>query len=191
MLTIEIETSAHHCHLSREDFQILFGENAEMTKYKELSQTGQFATNEFVDISVGEKEIKNFRILGPERKETQVELSKSDAYFLGIEPPIKECTTSGKELNALVKIIGPCGEVEREAAICAFRHLHTDPQTAKENNFKEGQLVSVKIGGRRSLIFDNVLIRINPAFVWRLHLDTDETNAADIGKENNIGEVII
>lgn len=191
MLTVQIEVSAHHCHLTRGDFKILFGEEAEMTKFKDLSQTGQFASNEFVDIIAREKEINNVRVLGPEREATQVELSKSDGYFLGIELPIKECTSATKEQNAKVVLRGPVGEIEREAGICAFRHLHTDPGTAVQNNLRDGQLVKVKIAGRRALVFENVLVRVNPAFVWRLHLDTDEANAADLTKENAIGEVII
>lgn len=191
MPKVIIEISAHHCHLSQNDLEILFGKNYQLTPEKPLSQIGQFAAKETVTVKIPESEITNVRILGPVRKNTQVEISKTEAYQLKVEPPVVECTCLEKVGGcAICEIIGPRGKIKRCALIVAHRHLHCDPKTAQKLKLKDGQLVSVKTKGSRGLTFHNVLIRIHKDFVFRMHLDTDEGNAAGV-KTGDIGEIII
>ncbi len=188
---IIVEISGHHCHVSRQDLDILYGQGYKLTPIKPLSQTGQFAAKETVTVKVGDKELKDLRILGPERKSTQVEISLTEAYYLKISPPIAECTCPDK-LNGCViaEIIGPKGRVRRCTIIVAHRHFHIDPKTAKKLGLKDKQLVSVKTTGQRGIVFNNVLVRIDPSFKSRVHLDTDEANAAFLNNGDK-GEILI
>lgn len=191
MIKIIIEVSGHHCHISRKDLDVIYGKNYKLTPIKSLSQTGQFACQETVTIKVGNKKIENIRILGPERKNTQVEISLTEAYHLNIKPPIVECTCPDKPNGCIIaEIIGPKGKVRRCSIIVAHRHFHTDPKTATKLGLKEGQLISIKTNGKRSVTFHNVLVRIDPSFKPRLHLDTDEVNAASL-ESGQKGEIII
>ncbi|MFA6215344.1 MAG: PduL/EutD family phosphate acyltransferase [Patescibacteria group bacterium] len=190
-MKVIIEISAHHCHISRVDLDAIYGSNYKLTPIKSLSQTGQFACREMVKIKVGGKILENVRILGPERKNTQVEISQTEAYHLKVKPPVVECTCPQKAGSCLIaEIIGPKGKVSRCALIIAQRHFHTDPKTAEKLKLTDGRLISVKIPGRRSLTLHQVLVRVNPNFKPRIHLDTDEANAAGI-TEAAKGELII
>ncbi len=185
-----IEISGHHCHISRADLDIIYGQNYQLTPIKPLSQSGQYAAKETVTVKAGTGEIKNVRILGPERKNTQIEISLTEAYQLKINPPITECTCPDKDNGCVMaEIIGPSGSVKRCAIIVANRHFHTNPENAKELKIKDKQLVSIKTLGLRSVIFTNVLVRIDPAYQPRIHLDTDEANAAGL-KNGDVGEII-
>jgi propanediol utilization protein len=188
---VQIEVSGHHCHISRADLDQIYGQGYTLKPIKTLSQTGQFASQETINIKVGNKLLKNLRILGPERKNTQVEISLSEAYHLKISPPITECTQPQKKKNGCIicEIIGPKGKIKRRAIIVAFRHFHTDPKTAKKLKLKNGQLVSVKTKGQRGLIFNNVLVRVDPSFNSRINLDTDEANASGL-KSGDFGDLI-
>lgn len=190
-MKVIIEISGHHCHVSRKDLDIIYGKNYQLTPIKHLSQIGHFAAEETVTIKVGKRKIENVRILGPERKNTQVEISLTEAYELKIKPPIIECTNPAKaDCCTAAEIIGPKGKVKRCAIIIAHRHLHADPKTAKKLGVKNKQLISLKTLGKRSVVFNNILVRIDPNFRTRIHLDTDEGNAAGL-KQGDKGEIII
>ncbi|MEG6586040.1 phosphate propanoyltransferase [Dendrosporobacter sp. 1207_IL3150] len=169
--------SARHVHISREHLDILFGEGYELTVMKDLSQPGQFASNEKVDIVSEKGTFKGVRILGPERKQTQVEVSLSDAMKLGLKAPVRD---SGDVQNSPgVTIVGPKGSVQlNQGVIVAMRHIHMTPTDAAEFGVSDKEIVQVRCGGERGLLFDNVLIRVNDAFALEMHLDTDEANAA-------------
>ncbi|MBU2595331.1 phosphate propanoyltransferase [Patescibacteria group bacterium] len=187
-MKVPIEVSARHVHISREDLDILFGKGYKLTSIKDLSQKGQFAAKEKVDIKTAQGELKELRILGPEREQTQVEITKTESHELKIDPPVAECTSCVGEGGAEVIIIGPKGEVKKHCAIIAHRHIHCSPDEAEKNNLKEGQLLSVKTNGSRPITFHQVLVRIDPTFVFRMHLDTDEANAAGI-EGSEYGEI--
>lgn len=169
--------SARHVHVTREHLNILFGEGYQLTVKKDLSQPGQFASNEQVDVVTEKGSFKGVRILGPERKNTQIEVSLSDAMKLGLKAPVRD---SGDIKNSPgVKLVGPKGSVDLdEGAIVAMRHIHMTPADAAEFGVSDKEVVQVRCGGERGLIFDNVLIRVNEAFALEMHLDTDEGNAA-------------
>jgi len=189
MIKVPIEISARHIHLSQKDFDILFGSNYQVKYLKSLSQKGQYACKETVNLKTSKLELKDVRLIYPHRKQTQIELSKTDAYKLGLNPPIR---CSGKIAKSeKITIIGPKGKIKlNEGVIIAARHIHTSPKDAEKYHLRDGQKASVAINGERGLIFHNVIIRIDPTFVWRLQIDTDEANAAGItGKAT--GEVLI
>lgn len=187
---IKIEVSARHVHLSREDMDILFGYGSELTKMKDLSQLGEFASEEKVDLIAEDKELKGVRIVGPIRENTQVELSQTDARSLKINAPLR---ISG-DLNgaALIKIVGPKGEVVKNVVIVAKRHMHCTPETAEELKLQNGQIVKVKAGkdGARGLILDNVVVRVSEKFVDMVHVDTDEGNAFSVNGEDMTCEIL-
>lgn len=187
--TVMVETSARHLHVSQEVLEKLFGEGAELTKKKDLSQPGQFACEEKVTV-VGAKGEFKMTILGPVRKDSQVELSLSDARKIGIAAPIRE--SGDIEGTPGCKLIGPKGEVEiSKGVIAAKRHIHLDPKTAEEFGVQDKQIVSLKINGTgRALVFGDVVIRVSPNFAPAAHLDTDEANAAGLAG-NTDGEIII
>ena len=177
-----VEISARHVHVSEEHLEILFGEGYELTKKKDLSQPGQYAANEKVDVIGPRGTLAAVRILGPFRPETQVELSMTDARAIGIKAPIRE--SGVLEGTPGCKLVGPCGEVEIDhGVIVALRHVHLNPQQAEEAGVKDKDIVCLKVGGERGLIFDNVLIRSGSAHKAECHFDTDEGNAAGCGPD--------
>lgn len=175
-ILIPIGISNRHIHLCREDLNHLFGKGYELTKIKDLKQPGQFASNEVVTIKGPKAEIENVRILGPLREETQVEISISDGFKLGVKPPIKE---SGKLDNTPgITIIGPKGSIElKKGTIAALRHIHMTPKIANQLNIKDKDEVSVEIKGIRSAVLGNVLVRVSDKYDLEMHLDMDEANA--------------
>lgn len=175
---ILVETSARHVHLTEEDLEILFGKNATLTEKKELSQPGQFACEERVDVVGPKKTLGRVSILGPTRRATQIEISATDARTIGIVAPIRDSgDVSG---SAGCTLVGPKGSVElKEGVIIAKRHIHFSPEEANDFSIKEGEIVQVKIDTEeRALIFDDVLCRVNKAFSLAMHIDVDESNAA-------------
>lgn len=172
-----VETSARHVHVTKEAFEVLFGAGKELTKKKDLSQPGQFACEERVDV-VGEKStLKNVSILGPFRSANQVELSATDARSVGIKAPIRE---SGDVAGSgACKLVGPCGEVEMsEGVIVAKRHIHLTPADAEELGVKDKDVVYVKVDTNgRSAILGDVVCRVSDKFARAMHIDTDESNA--------------
>ncbi len=172
-----IETSARHVHVTKDTLEKLFGPGAVLEIKKMLSQPGQFASNQKVKV-VGPKGELNCSILGPERKDNQVEVSLSDARTLGISAPIRE---SGDVAgSAGCKLVGPAGEVElTEGVIVAKRHVHMTPTDAEEFGVKNGQIVDVKVTSKtgRSLVFGDTVIRVSSSYALAMHVDTDESNA--------------
>lgn len=188
MKKIVVETSARHVHLSEADLKVLLGEGNELTVKKMLSQPGQFASNERVSLVGPKNTINNVLILGPIRKDTQVEISLTDARTLGVSASIRE--SGDIEGTAGIKIVGPAGEVEiQKGVIAAKRHVHLDTATADEMGLKDKQIVSVKVEGERGLTFGEVVVRVNDNFAPAVHLDTDEANAAALSGEV-YGEII-
>ena len=180
---ILVETSARHVHLSEADMETLLGKGQSLTVKKMLSQPGQFASNERINLVGPKNTISNVLILGPTRPATQVEISLTDARSLGISVPVRE---SGDVAgSAGLKLVGPAGEVEiTEGAIAAKRHIHLDPATAEELGVSDKQIVSAKIEtDGRSLIFGDVVVRVSEKFAPAIHIDTDEANAAGCAGE--------
>ena len=172
-----VETSARHVHLTAEHIEILFGKGAALTHKKDLSQPGQFACEERGTLVGPKKSIPNVIILGPARPATQVEVSLSDARTLGVDAPVRESGDIAG--SAGCKIVGPCGEVEiAEGVIAAKRHIHFTPADAEAFGVADKQIVKVKIDSARSLVFDDVVVRVSEKFAAAMHIDTDEANAA-------------
>ena len=175
--TVLVETSARHVHVTQEALEILFGKGYELTKKKDLSQPGQFACEERVQV-IGEKSsFPAVSILGPVRPDCQVEISASDARAIGVKAPVRE---SGDIAGSgACKLVGPKGEVElKEGVIIAKRHIHMTPEDAEKYGLKDKQVVSVKIeSAERSLIFGDTVVRVSPKFSLAMHIDTDEANA--------------
>lgn len=189
-MKILIETSARHIHLSEKDLQCLFGVGYKLTKKKDLSQPGQFVCFEKVNIVGPRNTINGVSILGPSRQNTQVEVSLTDARKLGISVPVRK---SGHLTDTPgCKLVGPKGEIElKNGVIAAKRHIHVSTKTAKENGLYEDQSINVRVQtDDRSLLFGDVIVRVNDNFKDVMHIDTDESNAAGIFKPA-YGEVIL
>ena len=183
-----VEISARHIHVTKEQVAILFGEGHTLTSKKALSQPGQFACEEKLTI-VGPRGELKASILGPERKEAQVELSLTDARTLGVEAKIRE--SGDIEGTAGIKLVGPAGEIELEkGVICAKRHVHMTPKDADYYGVSNGDIVNVKVETEgRSLIFGDTVVRVRDDFALAMHIDTDEGNAAGI-KGSALGEIV-
>jgi len=189
-MRIPIEISVRHVHLAKSDLEKLFGPGFKLTKLKDLSQPGQFAAKETVKLVGPAGQLEKVRVLGPGRRETQVEVSETDAKQLGLNPPVRE--SGDLAGSAGIKIIGPKGVVNLpQGVILALRHIHLDPATAAALRLKDGDRVKVDISGARDLLFENVLVRVSSDYKSAVHLDTDEANAAGIDKHNHFGEIII
>jgi len=171
--------SARHLHICISDLEKLFGKDYKLTKDRDLMQPGEFASKESVTIKGPKGEIKKVRVLGPVRKATQVEISKTDSFMLGISVPVR---ISGDTKNsAPITLIGPNGLIEiKEGCIIAKRHVHMTPADAEFFQLKDGETIRVKIDGERGLVFDNVVARVRQDMTLEFHVDTDEANAAGI-----------
>lgn len=184
---IMVETSARHLHLSQADLETLFGAGYQLTNKKDLSQPGQFACEEKVEV-VGPKGSLRMSILGPTRAATQVEVSFTDARALGLRPPVRE--SGDIEGTPGVKLVGPNGEVEIErGVIVAKRHIHVTPEEAAQLGLSDKEIVSVKLSGEREVTFGETVVRVSPKFAAAMHIDTDEANAAGIAGTVD-GEII-
>lgn len=182
--------SNKHVHLSQEHIDILYGEGHQLTPMKDLSQPGQFACEEKVDLVGPKRTIEGVRILGPARKESQVEISMSDGFTLGLKNvPVRD---SGKlDGTPGVKLVGPKGEVELgKGVIVAARHIHMHTSDAEKYGLKDKDIVKVKVNGPRGLTFENVLIRVHETYALDMHLDVEEGNAAGLQNGDAV-EVII
>ncbi|MGI6703049.1 MAG: phosphate propanoyltransferase [Clostridia bacterium] len=177
---VPVGLSNRHLHVTQEHLDKLFGAGHELTEFKVLSQPGQYACEEKVDIVGPKGTLKGVRILGPVRKETQIEISVSDAYKLGLKVPVRD--SGDIEGTPGVKLVGPKGEVDLEyGVIVAARHIHMHPDDAKAFGVEDFQRVKVRVEGMRGLVFENVLIRVSPTFALDMHIDIEEGNAAGIG----------
>lgn len=186
--TIPIEASARHVHLSEEHMKELFGNHTKMSKKKDLSQPGQFQYKERVTLIGPKGVLKGVAILGPARNKTQVEISKTDARILGINPPVRE---SGKlDGSESVYIATEKAVVNAsESVIIAKRHIHMTPEDAKRFDVKDKQLVKVRINSDRPVVFEDVVVRVNSRYKLSMHIDFDEANGAGY-KEGILGEII-
>ncbi len=188
MKKIPMGLSNRHVHLSKEDIETLFGKGHELTSIKDLGQPGQYACDEKVDLVGPKRTIKGVRVLGPARKESQVEVSLSDGFTLGIKVPVKG--SGSLDGTPGVKLVGPKGEVVLEkGVIAAARHVHMTPKDADEFGVKDKELVKIKVEGQRGLIFENVLIRVRDDFALEMHVDVEEGNAAGL-KNGDLVELI-
>ncbi|NLJ32115.1 MAG: phosphate propanoyltransferase [Clostridiales bacterium] len=184
-----VETSARHIHLTQEDLETLFGKDVQLTPKKALSQVGQFACVEKVEV-IGPKGSIKMSILGPVRPETQVEISKTEARTLGIDAPIR--MSSDLEGTPGCKVIGPKGEITLDkGVIVAKRHAHFTPEQAVEFGVTDGQNIQIKLDyNERALIFGDVIARVSKTAGLAVHIDTDEANAAGLPGTVD-GEVIL
>ncbi|WP_079910191.1 phosphate propanoyltransferase [Paenibacillus sp. 32352] len=179
MKQVPIGVSARHIHLSVEHIEQLFGKGYQLNILKDLSQTGQYAAVETVAVAGPKGRFDKVRILGPARGKTQLEVSRSDAFVLGLNPPVRE---SGNITGTPgITVIGPAGQVDiPEGVIVAARHIHFHTDDAANWGIKDKQLLTVRVEGERSLIFENVLARVSDQYALDMHIDTDEANAAGV-----------
>ena len=181
MAQVLVETSARHIHLSQADLETLFGAGYELTPKKDLSQPGQYACEERVQVIGPKGSFPGVSILGPVRPETQVELSLTDARSIGLSAPVRE---SGDVAGSSgCKLVGPKGEVElTQGVIAAKRHIHMTPEDAEQFGVKDTQVVQVRVPSSigRTTIFDDVVVRVSPKYALAMHIDTDESNAAGV-----------
>ncbi|MFD3446726.1 ethanolamine utilization phosphate acetyltransferase EutD [Microbacteriaceae bacterium 4G12] len=178
---IEVEASGRHVHLSRKEIEALFGEGYQLTKLRNLSQPGQFLSKEKVTLIGPKGVLQGVAILGPERSETQVEISQTDALLLGIHAPIRE---SG-HLDGTPPIIlatNNCAVRIEKGAIVVKRHIHVSLQDAEKFQVQDKEIAQVKVFGKRPLIFDDVVIRVSPNYQTYMHIDYDEANACGFTK---------
>lgn len=187
-MKIQVGVSNRHVHLKKEHLDILFGEGYELEKVSDLTQPPNFIANDFVTIVGVKGEIEKVRIIGPVRPYTQVEISKTDAYKLGLNPPVRE---SGDVLNsAPIKLIGPKGEIDLEyGCIIAERHIHIKPEQVKFYNLEGKEKVNVFVNTEKGGILSNVYLKVSEQSFLELHLDTDDANA-NLIKQGDIIEVI-
>ena len=179
--TVPVGVSNRHIHLSTADLETLFGAGYELTPIKDLSQPGQFACKETLTI-VGPslRPIENVRVLGPVRKASQVEISRTDSFTLKVKPPVRESGDIAG--SAPVTIIGPKGVVTlKEGCIIANRHIHMSTDEGAQFGLSDGQYVDVEVSGERRTKFYDVQVRVHKDFRLEMHIDTDDANAAGIG----------
>jgi acetate kinase len=176
---IPIEVSAHHLHLSKENIKTLFGSGSELTHRSDLSQPGQFACEETVNLIGPRGRVERVRVLGPARDETQVEISMTEEFKLGVKAPIR--ASGVLKGSPGITLEGSEGKVNiPHGVICSLRHIHMSPEDALSFGVRDKDIVSVHIEGERKLIFGDVLVRVHPDFRLSMHIDTDEANAANI-----------
>ncbi len=183
---IPVGVSNRHIHLTREHVETLFGKGYELTKLKDLSQPGQFACKEQLTlVGPSMRAIEGVRVLGPERKKSQVEISRTDSFTLKVKPPVRE---SGDVAgSAPVTIIGPKGIVTlSEGCIIANRHIHMSVEEGAKYGVSDGEYVDVEMGGERRSLFYDVQIRVHPDFRLEMHIDTDDANAAGVGNGSKV-----
>ena len=185
-MKIGVGVSNRHVHLTNEDYKLLFGD-IPLTKRNDLNQPGMYASELTVTIMGPKRSISNVRVLGPLRSYTQVEVSKTDCYTLGIDAPVRN---SGELFDAgEIIIVGPMGTITRNAAIVAARHIHVDKKIRVEHDLVGIDKVSVKIPGEKGGIIDNVWLKDSEEAFFELHLDTDDANAFLL-KQNDEVEII-
>lgn len=180
-LFIEVEASGRHVHLTQSDIEALFGVGYQLTPIKELSQPGQYACKERVTITGTKGTLNNVVVLGPARKDSQVEVSLTDALILGVPSPIRQ---SGdiKGTPGIVVSNGDKKVTLSQGLIAAKRHIHMTPEDAVKFNVTDGEIVKVKVFGTRPLIFDDMVVRVNKDFKTYIHIDYDEANACGYTK---------
>lgn len=185
-LFVELEASGRHVHVTKQQAQKLFGHS--LTPKRELSQPGQYLANERVKVVGPKGEFDNVAVLGPERKEAQVEISLTDGRVLGIDPPVR---LSGKVDNTPgVTLVGPNGQVTiPQGVMAAQRHIHMTPEDAKRMGVQDKQVVRLQTYTNRPVVFEDVVVRVSPDFQTRVHLDYDEANACGF-QNGDLGRIL-
>ncbi|NLN48043.1 MAG: phosphate propanoyltransferase [Clostridiales bacterium] len=185
---VPVALSNRHIHVSQADLDVLYGKGLELSNVKDLSQPGQYACDEKVDIVGPKNTIKGVRILGPVRPVTQLEISMFDARALGVEGVVRASGNVAGTPGAI--IVGPKGQVEiKEGVIVAARHLHMHTDDAPKYGLKDRDVIKVRVGDERALVFENVVVRVHPEFALDLHIDIEEGNAAGVNN-GDLGEII-
>lgn len=185
---IPVAVSARHIHLSQDHVEALFGKGYKLKKMRDLSQPEGWAAEETVAVIGPKGSFDSVRILGPTRNATQIEVSKTDTFTLGVEAPVRP---SGKlEHTPAIKLRGPAGQIETNGLIIAARHIHMSPEDAQKMELKDGDYVDVRLDGERGISFANTLVRVKESYVTEMHIDTDEANAAGIAFQTK-GELVI
>jgi len=183
-----VETSARHAHLNQHDLEVLFGKGAVLHKRRDLSQPGQFACEERVQLAGPRGIFKSITVLGPLRSQTQVEISLSDARFMGIDVPVRE--SSKIKGTAGCTLIGPMGSVDLiEGLIVTKRHIHVTPEDAKKFDVTNREIVGVKLYSPRAAILGNVIVRVSEDCATIMHIDTDEAHACGV-EDMAYGEIV-
>jgi putative phosphotransacetylase len=185
---VPVGVSGRHIHLTQDHIEALFGAGYQLTEFKPLSQPGQFAANETVAVVGPKGKFESVRILGPARPESQLEISRTDSFALGVKAPVRE---SGKiDGTPGITVKGPAGELELDkGVIVAARHIHFHTSVAEKWGIQDKQLLKVRVGGERGLVFENVLARVSDSFALDMHIDTDEANAAGV-KNGDSAEIV-
>jgi acetate kinase len=174
-----VEVSAHHAHLTQEHVEALFGPGHQLTKHADLSQPGQYACREQINLVGPKGRIERVRVLGPVRKYSQVEIAMTEQFKLGVHPPIRESGDIADSPGCTLE--GTAGSVKIDkGVICAFRHIHMTPEDALRYGVRDKSIVRVRISGDRELTFGDVLVRVDPSYALAMHIDTDEANAAHV-----------
>jgi acetate kinase len=185
---IPVAVSARHVHLDQASVSMLFGKGYELKPAADLRQPGHWVAAERVALQGPKGTIENVAILAPLRSRVQIEISRTDGFALGVEPPVRD---SGKlDGTPRIRIVGPAGSLETDGLIIAARHIHTNPADAKALGLEDGEEVDVRIGeGERALTFAGTLVRVGADAFTEMHIDTDEANAAGLGRYGE-GEVV-
>lgn len=187
-MEVSVGVSNRHVHLKKEDLEVLFGVGYELEFYKPLKQPGQFASTDKVTIKTDKAEMENVRILGPVRNYTQVEISKTDAFKLGVNPPVR--ASGNLKDSAPITIVGPKGILNlSEGCIIADRHIHITPNQLKELCLENREEVSIRVNGIKGGILENVHLKVDENSYFELHLDTDDANSHLIS-DGDIVEII-
>lgn len=185
-MNVLIGISNRHVHLNKEDYKLLFGDKP-LINIKDLNQNDQFAAEQCVDLISNGNTIKNVRIVGPLREYTQIEISKTDSYFLDINPPVRNSGDLSNSSPIMIK--GPNNTISKtEGCIISTRHIHINQEEANKYGFKDNEIVSVKINSQKSCIMNNVYIKIGN-YNFEMHIDTDDANANLISNKD-YGEII-
>jgi putative phosphotransacetylase len=186
---VPIGVSARHIHLAPEHIELLFGKGYNLKELKPLSQPEQFAAEETVAVHGPKGEFDKVRILGPARGRTQLEISRTDAFALGIDAPLR---LSGQiEGSSGIRIVGPAGEITiQEGVIVAARHIHFHPTDAEQWGISDQQAMMVRVGGERGVVFEQVIARIHENFKLDMHIDTDEANASG-ARTGDLAEILL
>jgi putative phosphotransacetylase len=188
MKQVPIGVSARHIHLSPEHIEVLFGVGYELKPFKPLSQPGQYAAEEQVAIEGPKGKFDKVRILGPARGKTQIEISRTDAFALGVNPPVRESGNIADTPGLTVR--GPAGVIElQEGVIVAARHIHFHTDDAVKWGITDKMKLRVKVNGERPLVFENVVARVSANYALDMHIDTDEGNAAGV-KTGDMAEIV-
>ena len=183
---VELEASGRHVHVTREQAVTLFGHP--LTPKRPLSQPGQYLANERVTVTGPKGEFKNVAVLGPERKEAQVEISLTDGRALGVQPPVR--LSGSVEGSPGAVLTGPCGSVSlSQGVIAARRHIHMTPEDAARLGVKDKQVVRLQVYTDRPLVFDDTVVRVSREFATYVHLDYDEANACGM-RPGDLGRIL-